>query len=497
MAGIWKNPYIERGDFLFAWYSCLTCVILRVPRIQNRCPDGIELYGMKKKTTFRFTTVYVIVLSVLLLLTNIILGAVLMHQSVTSVTALVRKSMLDIVRTAADIVDGERLGSLKAEDVGGPVFEEVKKELSAFQNNIDIEYIYAVREEGEGRFIFTVDADPVNPADFGEEVLITKALVSASQGIPMVDESPAQDEWGNFYSAYCPVKDSRGVIVGIIGVDFDSAWYEEQIRSHTVSIGVITLIAVLAGILIVSSLSRALSSRFATITKELSVLSDDIDQLSQEIKNAGNPGVREETMIPASDDEEKPVDEIEEIGVKVKQMHDVMRETLNYMQEKANTDGLTGVGNRTAFIETENRYNTRIEDKSVRFAVAVFDINDLKKINDTYGHLSGDRVILGAAEVLGKLFGRENVFRIGGDEFLAAVENMDEETLKEKLKALEQEVNSYNEAHTGEEGKLSISAGGSVYRPETDNSFHDLFVRADEAMYEVKEEYHRRTGSRR
>ena len=68
---------------------------------------------MKKKTTFRFTTVYVIVLSVLLLLTNIILGAVLMHQSVTSVTALVRKSMLDIVRTAADIVDGERLGSLK------------------------------------------------------------------------------------------------------------------------------------------------------------------------------------------------------------------------------------------------------------------------------------------------------------------------------------------------------------------------------------------------
>ena len=103
---------------------------------------------MKKNKGLRFTTVYVVVLSVLLLLTNVLLGALLMRQSTNAVTQLVRKSMLNIVSTAAEIVDGDRLGSLTEENVGGPVFQEVKEELSAFQNNIDIEYIYAVKQIG-------------------------------------------------------------------------------------------------------------------------------------------------------------------------------------------------------------------------------------------------------------------------------------------------------------------------------------------------------------
>ena len=64
---------------------------------------------MKKNKGLRFTTVYVVVLSVLLLLTNVLLGALLMRQSTNAVTQLVRKSMLNIVSTAAEIVDGDRL----------------------------------------------------------------------------------------------------------------------------------------------------------------------------------------------------------------------------------------------------------------------------------------------------------------------------------------------------------------------------------------------------
>ena len=444
---------------------------------------------MKKKTTFRFTTLYVIVMSVLLLLTNAVLGAVLMRQSRNAVTELVRKSMLNIVSTAADIVDGDRLGSLKEADVGGPVFQEVKDELSAFQNNIDIEYIYAVKQIDENRFVFTVDADPEDPADFGEEVLITEALQSAAKGIPMVDEEPAEDEWGNFYSAYCPVRDSKGEIAGIIGVDFDSSWYEEQIRSHTASTTVITLVSILAGALIVSFMSRTLNRKFESITNELSVLSDDIDQLNQEMQSAGEQNNPKENSSDPETEESR--DEIEAISYKVRQMHEVMGRTLEYMQEKANTDGLTGVGNRTAYIETENSYEERMKDQSVQFAVAVFDINDLKKINDSYGHLTGDRIIVGAAETIGTVFGKEHVFRIGGDEFLAIVQDINEAQLNEKLAALEQEIRRYNEAHAGEQGTLSISAGGSAYRPETDRTFHDIFVRADEALYVRKETYHR------
>ena len=451
---------------------------------------------MQEKTAFRFTRTYIIVMSVLLLLTNVILGAVLMWQSVSSVTALVRKSMLNIVSTAAEIVDGDRLGALSFEDVGGPVFQEVKEELSAFQNNIDIEYIYAVKQVGEDAFVFTVDADPNNPADYGEAVLVTDALRSAAKGTARVDESPAQDEWGNFYSAYCPVFDSKGEIAGIIGVDFDSRWYDEQIQSHTVSIGVITMIAITAGILIVSFMSRTLRRRFGAITDELAVLSEDIDQLNQEIKSAGDQEQNDAVPAPECPEDEKPRDEIEAISYKVKQMHEVMRTTLEYMQEKANTDGLTGVGNRTAFIERQNRCDARIQDSSARFAVVVFDINDLKKINDSFGHSAGDRVIRGAAEVISEVFGKENVCRFGGDEYLVVLDEADEAQLREKMRVLEQAVRRYNEAHEKEEGILSVSFGGSCYRPETDASFHDVFVRADESMYEMKQAFHGNTAGK-
>ena len=446
---------------------------------------------MKKNKGLRFTTVYVVVLSVLLLLTNVLLGALLMRQSTNAVTQLVRKSMLNIVSTAAEIVDGDRLGSLTEENVGGPVFHEVKEELSAFQNNIDIEYIYAVKQIGEDQFVFTVDADPEDPAEFGEEVLVTAALRSAGKGIPMVDESPAEDEWGNFYSAYCPVLDSKGEIAGIIGVDFDATWYNEEIRSHTASAGMITIIAEVIGILIVSFMGRTLNKRFATITKELTVLSDDIDQLKQEIKSAGEAGTEQAEPNSDSPKEEGARDEIEEISHKVNQMHEVMTATLEYMQEKANTDGLTGVGNRTAYIEAENAYSEGIRNQSARFGIVVFDINDLKKINDGFGHITGDRIIIGAANVISAVFGKENVYRIGGDEFIAIVKDADESVLKEKIAALDQEVTRYNEAHTGKEGILTISAGGSVYNPETDHTFHDIFVRADKVLYARKEAYHR------
>ena len=450
---------------------------------------------MKNKKTFRFTTVYIIVMSLLLLLTNIVLGVVLMARTVKSVTALVRRSMLNNVCTAADIVDGDRLGLLTEQDVGGPVFEEVKEELSAFQKNIDIEYIYAVKQIDEDTFIFTVDADPKDPADFGEEVLVTDALRSAARGVPMVDESPAEDEWGNFYSAYCPVMDSKGEIAGIIGIDFDSKWFDDQVYGQTASIGIITLIAVLAGALIVSFMSRTLTSRFAPITKELSALSDDIDKLNQEIQSAGNTGASAEAETPEVKEEPKAMDEIEEISYKVSQMHDVMRRTLEYMQEKANTDGLTGVGNRTAYTEMMERYEAAIQDQSAQFALIVFDVNDLKKINDCYGHNDGDRIIIDAAELLGRIFGKENVYRIGGDEFLGVLEKTDETEMNAKLLELENAVRTYNENNSDGEGQLSIAAGGSCYQPGIDQSFQEVFVRADESMYQKKIEYHRSNGT--
>lgn len=192
---------------------------------------------MKKGKRTSLTTQYVLAIGALLLFTNIVLGVVLLHKSTSAIRALIRKNMLDISNTAAGLLDGDALGALTEEDVGKDAFNDVYAKLAVFQKNIDIEYIYAVRQTGPDEFCFTVDPDPVEPGAFGELVLVTDALREAGRGVAAVDNAPAADRWGNFYSAYSPIFDSKGRVAGIVGVDFNSEWYDRQIRQNTLVVG--------------------------------------------------------------------------------------------------------------------------------------------------------------------------------------------------------------------------------------------------------------------
>lgn len=451
----------------------------------------------RKAKTFSFTTRYVFVFGILLLLTNVVLGLVLMNQSSETITELVRKNMLDISNTAAGIVDGDALGALTEESVGGEAYQEIYDQLSVFQKNVDIEYIYAVRQVGEEEFIFTVDPDPEDPADFGEDVLITPALIAAGKGIATVDAEPAQDEWGNFYSSYSPVFDSRGNVSGIIGIDFNSEWYDLQIREHTLSITIITFLSILLCGLIVFLLTNNIRKRFDDLGNELTLLSGDIDELAREITSsrdyqesgAGNKDSQETKEDAGSGDE------IEVLGEKVRSMHKDMKLYLDFVHSKALTDGLTGVGNSTAYLETQKALKDKISENKAAFCLALFDINDLKKVNDRYGHECGDRIIRGAAEVIEKTMGAENTFRIGGDEFISIREGITEEEMKRLVRTVEERVKKFNEEHSEETGTLSLSCGTAEYHPETDRSFREVFVRADEAMYQKKGEYHSKSAS--
>ena len=118
--------------------------------------------------------------------------------------------MLDIANCAAGSVEGDVLKTLTRDDVGGEKYVDLYNKLAVFRDNVDCEYIYCVKDEGDGNFIFTMDLDQVSPADYGDSVKYTEALASAGRGIAAVDEVPYSDMWGEFYSAYSPVFDSSG-----------------------------------------------------------------------------------------------------------------------------------------------------------------------------------------------------------------------------------------------------------------------------------------------
>ncbi len=148
----------------------------------------------------------------------------------------------------------------------------------------------------------------------------------------------------------------------------------------------------------------------------------------------------------------------------------------------ANIDELTGIKNKHAYADTERRLNYQIERKKVApFAVAVFDINGLKQVNDTLGHQAGDKFIQDGCSIICHYFKHSPVFRIGGDEFAVIVQGEDFLDIDSIMSSFK-----LHNIKNKRKGDVVIAAGASKY--DGDKSVSLVFERADEEMYENKKE---------
>ena len=308
----------------------------------------------------------------------------------------------------------------------------------------------------------------------------------------MVDNAPAADEWGDFYSSYSPVFDSKGKVAGIIGVDFNSDWYDMQIREHTLSIVFMTAVSIAVGGIIVLFFTHNIRKRFDTLSKELTILSNDVDALTDEITSRRdykeNISDDQEADKKATDDQDDAIGLLES---KLHYMHTELDRYLVFIRNKANTDALTLVGNTTSYTERIKSIEEKIADKTASFCVAVFDINDLKGINDRYGHHCGDLVIKAAADAIGAAFETKNVYRIGGDEFAVVEEEMSLDQMKERVETVYEQIDAYNMSEKEHEAILAVSIGIAEYDPERDQNYRDTFNHADDGMYSNKKEYYK------
>ena len=443
-----------------------------------------------KRKRMSFTTRYMLAIGVLLLLANTVLGLVTLQQSKQSMRTLIDKNMLDIVNSASGFVDGDALAALTAEDVDGEVFQDIAQRLLVFKNNVDIQFIYSVRQVSEDEFVFVVDPDPVEPAAFGEPIVVTEALKAAGRGVAGVDEMPLADRWGNFYSAYSPVFDSAGNVAGVIGIDFDAEWYDGQVRHHSHIIGSLSLITVIIGSVVVSLITIRVRRRFRELDRGMSDLSANVDTLMREVVTM--TGVQTQTDI-----EEEDGDELERLGGKIHAAHRDLGVYLDFLHTQAYVDALTRVGSSTAYHERTQQLEQDIEAGSARFSVAVFDVNNLKSINDSYGHEQGDHVIIGAAEAISKACDSGQTYRIGGDEFAVILETDDEAELLKMLQAVKGHIVSFNADNAANPVPLAVSQGYASYIPGGDTQFREVFARADEMMYADKRAYYESTGDRR
>lgn len=149
---------------------------------------------------------------------------------------------------------------------------------------------------------------------------------------------------------------------------------------------------------------------------------------------------------------------------------------------QAYQDGLTGVKSKQAYLETEKLMDEKLSSGTQsEFAVVVCDVNGLKMINDTKGHKAGDEYIRRSCQMICDIFAHSPVYRIGGDEFTVILRGRD----YENRNALMHELHALSAAHISSEEAI-VAGGMAEYIPGQDQFVHEVFKRADDAMYEEK-----------
>ncbi len=152
----------------------------------------------------------------------------------------------------------------------------------------------------------------------------------------------------------------------------------------------------------------------------------------------------------------------------------------------AHYDQLTGIPNRHLLFSRLNHIISQCEREQKGFAVLYIDLDKFKDINDTKGHQIGDRVLVEAAlRLQNSIRNSDTVARVGGDEFVLILENIESENRAlEMVKTIAKTFNK-NFAIDNDEIKLSCSIGLAVY-PNDGVTTETLFNVADKAMYKSK-----------
>ena len=242
------------------------------------------LEGNMKVRKISLTLQLLLINVVVLLAAVIILSIASINQSTDSIKILIENRMLDLSNTAAAQLDGDFLGVITEDDVDSDDFNTQLDILGAFRDSTELEYIYVMRNEGNNNFVYVVDADPEEPADFGDPVEYTEALGQAGKGTPGVDNEPYEDEWGRHYSAYSPIFDSTGKETAIVGVDFSAAWFDEQVAEHVKTVIILSVIIIAASVCIVLLICMKIKKSFKTLNDKLCDIADGSGDLSKEIK---------------------------------------------------------------------------------------------------------------------------------------------------------------------------------------------------------------------
>ncbi len=198
-----------------------------------------------------------------------------------------RAKAMNYAKVAAQQIDGDKFQNITSEDSDG--YEEAHAELSLFFETSDIKYVYAYRAKDDENNQLVIDADPEDPAEVGEDYDNYEEMSDALTGKVTADAAPTTDEWGTVLSGFAPISDSKGKVVGAVGIDIAAEDIQVTLNNlvRQIVIGfVICFFVVLAGI---SLFSIKLKRNFVLLNNKIKdIISTDGDLTKRVEITSGN-----------------------------------------------------------------------------------------------------------------------------------------------------------------------------------------------------------------
>ena len=298
---------------------------------------------------------------------------------------------------------------------------------------------------------------------------------------------------GSFYTACRPIVNSDGRTIALLCGDVDIAQIKSISKTYTYNS---IIISAIMGLIFVALLQIWFRQ---TIIKPVKALEESASNFAA--SSMGEMDIRELDFVMPKMNEHN---EIYSLGESIVRMSENMKnyvidikdaearatgakQKADAMSYLAYKDSLTQVKNKAAFETACDAINKEIGGKIAEFSVLMVDLNNLKHINDTYGHQKGDIYITGSCKIICRVFSHCPVFRVGGDEFVAILkgESYDErEALFVKL--LDEFKKSFKDSDREPWERFFAAAGMADYIPGKDKNIESVFQRADNMMYKNK-----------
>ena len=311
----------------------------------------------------------------------------------------------------------------------------------------------------------------------------TKARQRIEQGLKWFELAPTLEDIRDF------------VLQAYIGADNDYRHYLERVY------GELSDILDALGVSIeteqrtrqaADGLHSSVSEEMATISEALSNHSN-LDQLKQAVENhihqlqTALSDFKQQSDTPP--DGESLAVQLQALAAKVQQMEQSEQDTRDRLEEekqRAVTDSLTGLPNREAYGEKIYEEVQRWQRYQHPLSLAVLDIDFFKKINDNYGHQTGDKVLkIVASAVAKRLREVDFIARFGGEEFVLLLPETNAENALAMLNRIREALANAPFRYKQEKITITVSIGISEFK-EGDNS-EIVFARADQALYNAKE----------